>query len=275
MAYSLHSGTNATYFPTDSYVNWPTPELYYQIYGDLDDMLPSGFNEGGPYAEASGRATRLVGETGGFWKEWMFYERATTVPICFEVFHDGAADAPESVTIIVDNSTHQIQEWHAIYEYFDPPAERIDELWDELQPAFVYLLETTPRLDVHEPAIAGPASEGTTVSFIVQVDCLSQRIGTIEDIQFRTEEGAVLCTIPEIAAGGSYNGQVQIVLPHDVNGEDLVLYVGNNYTGYAVLSLTTTDGAWEGPARFAPFIVVGAVAGVVAVVVFAYHMRKQ
>jgi hypothetical protein len=113
------------------------------------------------------------------------------------------------------------------------------------------------------------------VSFIVQVDCLSQRIGTIEDIQFRTEEGAVLCTIPEIAAGGSYNGQVQIVLPHDVNGEDLVLYVGNNYTGYAVLSLTTTDGAWEGPARFAPFIVVGAVAGVVAVVVFAYHMRKQ
>ena len=275
MAYSLHSGTNATYFPTDLSRNWAEWPLYYSIYNDLDLIIPESFNSGSLNAQTTGIRSQLEAAAGGYWEEWMYYEGGAVVPICFEVYHDGAADAPESITIVEDNSTHQIQEWHAIYEYFDPPPTRIDTLWDELKEAFIYLLETTPRLVVEVKSIIGAVSLGSSITLDMEISCRSNRLGSIEDIQVVGPDDTVIDTLAELEADGVYDGQVQVTLPDVMPEDGLVLSIGNNYAGFSLVVITEQAGPdiWQTLSQYAPFIVGGVALVVVLTLVRVWTRR--
>jgi hypothetical protein len=65
MAYSLHSGTNATYFVQDTSFNWVEPILSYQVASDFRDILPSGFNQGIGYPTSD--HLQIESATAGGW----------------------------------------------------------------------------------------------------------------------------------------------------------------------------------------------------------------
>ncbi|TFG06499.1 hypothetical protein EU538_10160, partial [Candidatus Thorarchaeota archaeon] len=90
MSYSLHSGINSTYFATNSVGNWAEPVLYSRMIDDLDDILPDSFNEDQGYPSQHRFATHgELATHGGMWKDWMYQERGTIAPICFEIYHNG------------------------------------------------------------------------------------------------------------------------------------------------------------------------------------------
>ncbi|MFW9817934.1 MAG: M14 family zinc carboxypeptidase, partial [Candidatus Thorarchaeota archaeon] len=262
MAYSLHSGINATYFPTDENENWNEAILYYQVYSDLDDMLPHSFNEG------QGYMSQEAGLSGG-WAEWMYTERGTTVPITFELYHNGSVDTEEAHVIIENNNTHIVREWKGIYGYFAPVESHINALWDDVLPAFDYLLEMTPRLDVTATGVTGGVTTGDTVDMSVEMTCLSPRLGTHGGVHVIGPGGAVLDTLIAIEGDQTLTDQASITLPSDLSS-DMTILIGNNYTGYAEFVLST--GAT--PAPLDPLIVGAVVAVSIAAVVIVVYFVK-
>ncbi|MHA3963395.1 MAG: M14 family zinc carboxypeptidase [Candidatus Thorarchaeota archaeon SMTZ1-45] len=268
MAYSLHSGINATYFPTDEYDNWPENLLYYQICLDFDDILPDGFNEYLGYLPAK---TKLETALSGSWDEWMYYERGTTVPITLELYHNGTVDLEEAHVIIENNNTHIIREWKGIYGYFNPVEDYIDSLWEDMLPSFIYLLEMTPRLDVSITGIYGGTTTGESISLSTRTDCLSPRLGSKEGVFILDEAGVTLDSIIAVGGGQSLTDQATIVLSEDLTSSGVSILFGNNYTGFTefVLSLAA-------PSTLDPLLI-AVVAGVaiVALVVVVYFAKTR
>ncbi|MFX1561594.1 MAG: M14 family zinc carboxypeptidase [Promethearchaeota archaeon] len=270
MAYSLHSGINATYFPTNTFENWPENELYYHMSLDFADILPDGFNEYLDYLPLE--ASPKTGLSGG-WKEWMYFERGTTVPITFELYHNGSSDLEEAHVIIENNNTHIIREWKEIYGYFNPVEDSINRLWNELRLAFEYLLEMTPRLDVSVSAISGGIEAGDAISFSAQTECLSPRLGSKEGIFILDIAKNVLDTIIAVGGAQTLTNPVEITLPEDLTNSGFRILVGNNYTGFTefVISLGT-------PGITLDPLLVGAVVGVaigaVVLVIIFVKIRK-
>ncbi|MFX0095451.1 MAG: M14 family zinc carboxypeptidase [Candidatus Hodarchaeota archaeon] len=130
MAYSLHSGINATYFLGDERGWYPEPNLYLDILADFYKILPSGFFPTSNLRSKGSQNSDLDIQTGlaGGWGEWMYYERGTLVPITFEIYHNASVDQPEAITTIVDNSTHFIEKWNGIYGFFAPEEQFINNL---------------------------------------------------------------------------------------------------------------------------------------------------
>ncbi|MFW9892046.1 MAG: M14 family zinc carboxypeptidase [Candidatus Thorarchaeota archaeon] len=259
MAYSLHSGINATYFPTDESENWPENVLYYQIYSDLEDILPDHFNDYVGYT--SSEMSQEAGLSGS-WDEWMYYEQGTAVPITFEVYHNGSVDTEEAHVIIENNSTHIIREWKGIYGYFDPTENHINTLWDELRGAFVYLLEMTPRLDITISGVSGGISTGDNVSMSVQMNCLSPRLGSRESIYILDSENSTLDSLIAVGGDQTLTDQASVILSSDLSESSVSLFIGNNYTGYYEFTLSIG-------APSAPFdlLIIGAGVGVAIVVI--------
>jgi len=269
MAYSLHSGINATYFPTDEDEYWPENQLYYQMTLDLADILPESFNEYLGYLPS--KMSQEAGLSGG-WAEWMYYQRGTTVPITLEVYHNGSVDTEEAHVIILNNDTHIIREWEGIYGYFNPVEDKIGTLWNEMLPTFMYLLEMTPRLDVSVTAISGGITAGSSISLSARTECLSPRLGTKESVYILNTSMDVLDTTIAVGGGQSLPIQATIELSEDLTNDGLNILIGNNYSGFTkfVISLGY-------PSMTIDPVLLGVVIGVsiLAIVVVVYIVKTR
>ncbi len=222
MAYALHSGINATYLPTTASGIFPLPTLYWDVLDDYAEILPSGFNEGYGYG-----AQKLESANSGMWDEWMYVERGTTLPVTFEVYHNGSADTLDTYHVIEENATHILYEWDGIYPYFAPVESYIDKLWDELLPAFDYLLVNTPRLDID---IVAASYDDTTLTGNLSVSCIGHRLDTVESIKVLDSEGTILYSYASMDPGDSIQRQITFDL---APRESVFIKIGNNYTGFA------------------------------------------
>jgi len=266
MAYSLHSGINTTYFPTDEDEDWIEPVLYYQMASDYADILPDGFNEYLGYIPS--KISEEAGTSGG-WGEWMYYERGTTVPITFELYHNASVDLEEAHVIIENNNTHIIREWKGIYGYFNPVEAGIGPLWEDLLLSFEYLLEMTPRIDVTFTGITGGSTMGENLTLSTRTDCLSPRLGSKESIFILDTTGNVLDSLIAVGGGQSLTDQASIELPEDLTSSGLSISIGNNYTGFTEFMVSLGN-----PASLDPLII-GVVVGVsiVALVLVVYFVK--
>ncbi|MFW9974107.1 MAG: M14 family zinc carboxypeptidase [Candidatus Thorarchaeota archaeon] len=266
MAYSLHSGINATYFPTDENEDWTENLLYYQMASDFADILPDSFNEYLGYIPSE---KRLEAGLSGDWAEWMYYKRGTTVPITLELYHNGTVDSAAAHVIIENNSTHVIREWKGIYGYFNPDEAYINSLWEDMLPSFIYLLEMTPRLDVSITGISGGITAGTSISLSTRTECLSPRLGSKESVLILDESGTILDSIIAVNGGQSLTDQATIVLSYDLTSSGISIFFGNNYSGFTefLVSLGT-------PVTFDPLLI-GIVVGVavIALVLVVYFVK--
>ena len=269
MAYSLHSGINATYFLSDSNNNWPEPQLYQDMTFDYAEILPDGFNEHLGYLPSS--SSQEAGLSGG-WGEWMYFERGTTVPITFEVYHNGSSNTEEAHVIIENNSTHIIREWKEIYGYFNPVEEGINPLWEDLLASFEYLLEMTPRIDASFTGITGGTHVGEEMTLSTQTECLSPRLGSKESILILDDDGNILNSTIAVGGDQTLTDQADIILPEDVTSSGFSIFVGNNYTGFTefVLSLGI-------PGTSLDPLLIGVVVGVaiVAIVIVVYIVKVR
>jgi hypothetical protein len=269
MAYSLHSGINTTYFPTGVTGNWVENDLYYDMTFDFNEILPDNFNEYLGYLPSP--TTQEAALSGG-WAEWMYFERGTTVPITFEVYHNGSVDTEEAHVIIENNSTHIIREWEGIYGYFNPVEEGINPLWDDLLAAFDYLLEMTPRIDVSVTGMTGGVTSGEELTLSTQTECLSPRLGSKESILVLDAADTVLDSMIAVGGDQTLTGQATIELTEDLTSSGLSIFFGNNYTGYTefVISVGTPTAPLDP-------LLIGAIAGVaiVAIVIVVYFTKVR
>jgi len=269
MSYSLHSGINTTYFPTGVTGNWVENDLYYDMTFDFDEILPDGFNE---YLGYLPSPTAQEAALSGGWAEWMYFERGTTVPITFEVYHNGSSNTEEAHVIIENNSTHIIREWKEIYGYFNPVEEGINPLWEDLRAAFDYLLEMTPRIDVTFTSITGGVASGEELTLSAQTECLSPRLGSKESILVLDAADTVLDSMIAVGGDQTLTDSANIILPRDVTSSGFSIFVGNNYTGFTefVLSLGT-------PGTSLDPLLIGVVVGVaiVALVIVVYFVKVR
>jgi hypothetical protein len=269
MAYSLHSGTNATYFPADGDNNWFEPVLYYGMASDLHDILPDGFYSGIQLypSDTSG----LESATSGGWGEWMYYACGNTVPITFEVYTNATANENQAMgEVIADNSTHIIREWKGIYGYFNPQQAYIDTLWSEVRPAFDYLLEMTPCVEISITGVTGGVNAGDSVTLTTSMHCLSPRLGSTEAMEVLSNDSLVLDTMTAVNAGQTLTDSASIVLPEDLAVSGYLFLVGNNYTGYARFTLSL------GSSQGLDLVLIGISTGIVlAAVVIIMYMKKR
>lgn len=273
MTYSLHSGTNATFFPTDEYDDWCQPLLYYNIARDYREILPDGYNRGIGYPQVS--TTKLESGLSGSWDEWMYYERDSTVPITFEVYTNESANENYAMgNIILENNTHIIREWKDIYGYFNPEKEYIDTLWTELRPAFDYLLEMTPRVVLNALGISGGVSEGEKVDITMNMECLSPRLSTKDAIFILDEDGNILDSLISIGPDQRISAHPKFELPEDLSPAGYKILIGNNYTGFAQFVLATGGTV----PILNPLLIgvgTGVAIGVISLVIIVYFMKSR
>ncbi len=265
MAYSLHSGINTTYFPSFQSGAWVNPILYTTIFDELDDLLPPWYNGNNGYTSQSYSGARALQNTGefGLWQDWMFAERNTIVPICFEVYQNASSIGPESTRIIVNNPTTLIEEWMGIYGYFNPVASHIDVLWAELLPAFNYLLALTPRIVV---SLQGIQILGSTMTVTVSLHNLSPRLTTVEPIFFIAEDGTILDTTTVVGADST--ATISAEFSPQIIGPRNIILIGNNYTGFVSLQIISNF------TSNLIYIAIGVTIGIIAIVLIIYFSRR-
>jgi hypothetical protein len=268
MAYSLHSGTNATLFVQDASFNWVEPILYYQIASDYRDILPSGFNQGIGYPVDD--RVQIESATAGGWGEWMYYDQGCTVPVTFEVYTNATVYEDAAMPIIINNNTHIIREWEGIYGYFNPTTEYIQTLWLELVPAFEYFLDMTPRVDIEITSISGGIHAGDNVTLATSMHCLSPRLGSKESMKILDNSGMVLDAVVAVGADQTLTDYSSFVLTTNLDGSGYTILMGNNYTGYTQFLFSAGS-----PLSY-DLVLIGIGIGVIliAVVIFVY-MKKR
>jgi hypothetical protein len=267
MAYSLHSGINATYFVQDLEGYWVEGPLYYGMYSDYNDILPDGFNGYLSYAERS-----LEAATPGGWGEWLYYTRGCTAPITFELYTNASVYEEEATVMIENNSTHVVWEWKGIYGYFDPVASHIDTLWAEITPAFDYLLEMTPRMDISVTGVVGGITADSNVTLTTRLECLSPRLGSKDAIEVLAPDNSTITSTISISGGQTLIRYLSVTLEEDLAESDYVIRVGNEYTGYTAFRLTTQTGSLLDPMLL---IGIGIGVAVIAVVLVVYRARTR
>ncbi|TXT54375.1 MAG: hypothetical protein BAJATHORv1_70075 [Candidatus Thorarchaeota archaeon] len=259
-SYSLHTGINATYMPTDEYDRL-TELAQLGVIHDLNEILPSSFNNAVGYAAAESLdETELATFLGGGWDDWMYANRNCIVPMTFEIYHNASADNYDTLEVIFENDTYRLEDWTGIYEYFTPDKEYIDDLWEGLIPSFDYLLDLTPRLQV------SPSLTGSTVSLSITLQ--STRLGSIDGIEILDEQDQSLTSTSPL--GYDDVGTATFTLPEEANLEEgYSVFVGNEYTGFLEVVVTS-----ETPLDPMVFVVIGGIA-IVAVVLAVFYRRKQ
>ncbi len=236
MAFSLHSGINATYLPTDEN-GYVEPELYDAVIEDFVDILPSGFLSRRLYSVENDERPIIEANHFGKWSDWMYLERNTPVPVCFEVFHDGDVDDSSRYSIYLENSTHVIEEWHDIYGFFNPPASKIHLLWIQLRAAFIYLLDMIPLLVFDVEVLPNTSTANNDVRLGLDITCRAERIGTVEPVVIKTPDDVIVQTLEIIEPNAKYMENLTISLPHDATTGPTEILIGNNYTGFYPVSI--------------------------------------
>jgi len=138
-AISLHSGTNATLFgwgftnelsqPEDSM--YTSMDYEFQLRG----LLPDSF-----FTEDNDVTYTLAGS----WDDWTYAERHT-IPLTLEIYHQAGS---EHYFFKEYNGTHYIYEFNTMFEYFNPPAEKIDDLHSDLIDFEKFWLSLTPSIEM-------------------------------------------------------------------------------------------------------------------------------
>jgi hypothetical protein len=241
MAYSLHSGINATFFPDD--INgWPEPSLYWSIVQDYMKILPPSYTQ---VYTGYGQENTPVADSqilAGSWDTWMYFEQNCLVPLTLEVYRNFSSIAPGAETVVEENSTHLILEWKSIYDYFNPYPQYINDLWDDLRPGFDYLLDNTPRLDIFAKVEKGKSEAGDEVQLFLEYANLSPRIKTMEKINLYTLDNQLLVNFYELEADSSVEHAFPIILPHNLSDASYEVKLGNNYTGFYHFTLEEASG---------------------------------
>ncbi|MGY5873495.1 MAG: M14 family zinc carboxypeptidase [Candidatus Thorarchaeota archaeon] len=272
MAYSVHSGINATYFTADGSEQWQEPTLYYQIASDFADILPDGYNDISGYPQTGNN--RIESALAGGWGEWMYMERGCTVPITFEVYTNASVHEDEATFIIENNSTHVIREWQGIYGYFNPVESAINALWEDLYAAFDYLLEMTPRVDFNILGISGGIEAGEDVDMTMRMASLSPRLGSKDAIYLLDENGEELTHVIAVGGGQTIMTYPAFALPEDLDFEGYVMLVGNDYAGYSKF-IISTGGTFPGLNPLLLAAGIGVTVVLVAVVVVVIFWKRQ
>ncbi len=227
-AISLHSGINATLFPWASGYTWANPTLYNNMFNDLAQILPNRF---------FGQGVQTLYSVAGDWADWMYVEKDCLVPMTFEIYHNGSSDDLGQVE--EENATHRRVRWDGMYGYFAPEESGyyFDSLWEDIQPAFDYWLDNTPRLKVQVKSIKGGTKTGDTVEVRLSIINLSPRINSIENLKVVYENfDSVLpsgWSIPGISPGTNVHDSFEFELKQPLtNGNKITILIGNNFTGY-------------------------------------------
>ncbi|MCK4896289.1 MAG: hypothetical protein KAS47_05730, partial [Candidatus Heimdallarchaeota archaeon] len=182
MAYSLHSGINATFFADNPAGGWAEPNLYYDMVQDYSEILPPSFNKGIYSNSKVPNPVAATSALAGGWDNWMYYSRGSVAPITFELYRNASSISEDAQTIIIDNSSHMIIEWTEIYGYFTPESDYIQDLWNDIEPGFFYLLDNTPSLQIDIEVTAGGTKAGNKIGLNFGCINWSPRLSTIENI---------------------------------------------------------------------------------------------
>ncbi len=134
---SLHSGTNTSLLGW-SYTNASQAEasLYTNIlyFLELQELLPDSFFS---------KENELDYSTAGEWGDWM-YTTQKSIPMTLEIYHMAGS---EQWYFYEENSTHETWTRNTICEYFNPPAEKLDSLHQDLMPFEKYWISLTPSIE--------------------------------------------------------------------------------------------------------------------------------
>lgn len=241
MAYSLHSGINSTWFVTGENNAYPYPDIYREMLLDFLRILPGAFNlntgfippiQNDEISAVEEVQTQLqMGQ--GYWKDWMGFDQGSIAPMTFEVYHNGSVDGLAANPVVFENATHSIREWKGIFGYFNPEEAYINDLWKDIQPAFSYLLNMTPRLKIDFEVTDGEGTPDKTPRTRFSLQNLSPHIGTIDGIRVLGSDGSTIATRPAFGAPNFIANEAQeIFLKVDTSTENYTIRIGNNYTGF-------------------------------------------
>ncbi|MFQ5977499.1 MAG: M14 family zinc carboxypeptidase [Candidatus Heimdallarchaeota archaeon] len=261
MAYSLHSGINATWFARGEEDQYPYLQLYTEMSRDFQTLLPSSFIQGPvPNLQANEisasneavnqESSNIPTAVGGLWKEWMVFDQGCIAPLTFEIYHNASVDGSGASSVLVDNSTHLITQWKGIFGYFNPEVRFIDDLWRDILPAFDYLLDVTPRLNIDTESDSAENDQRDRATFRFSFRNLSPRLGTVDQIAFLGADGRILVKRQPLGAGENRTEAFGLVLSPDTSGEGYTISIGNNYTGYTrfVISFSASPADSSSPA---------------------------
>ncbi len=239
-AISFHSGINATYFPWSADPYWAESDLYNKISTDLQSLLPPKYFSypGNIESNVNAYAETNYYTCAGEWGDWMYAMKNCLVPMTFEIYHNTSSF--NMVELISENDSHQIWRWDGIYEMFAPVESAIDALWGDIQPAFNYWLENTPRLETTAESVRWGYNKNETLNVKLTIKNLSPLIRTIDDLNVLDENfNSVLkdgspITVKEIAAGKTKDASFEFELKQDFGvGETINLLIGNDFVGYS------------------------------------------
>jgi hypothetical protein len=232
MAYSLHSGINATFFADNPTGGWAEPTLYYDMVQDYSEILPPSFNLGIYYDFKSPDPVAATSALAGGWDNWLYHARGSIAPITFELYRNASSVSASAETIIVDNSTHRIIEWTEIYGYFTPESDYIQALWEDVKPGFFYLLDNTPSLQIDIEITAGGTKAGNKIGLDFGCINWSPRLSTLEKINIQTPTGFIVASANAIPAASNVVLSIEFLLSSDLDETGLELKIGNEFAGY-------------------------------------------
>ncbi len=246
-ALSLHSGINATYFPWGSDNFWPENALYYEIYSDMKDILPPNYLSVHYGSQLSNVKEDDSYTVCGDWGDWMYARQDCLVPLTFEIYHNKTSTSLGKV--IEENNTHRIIQWDGMYGYFAPtegPA--IDDLWEDIQPAFDYWLELTPRIEIAGISLTGGKNTSETLNVKLEIKNLSPRIGTIDTLEVMYEDNTSLLyegspvTVSEVEGDSTASRSFSFILEEDLTpNSNITLKIGNAFVGFQKFIIFETD----------------------------------
>lgn len=232
MAYSLHSGINATFFADNPAGGWAEPTLYYDMVQDYSEILPPSFNLGIYYNSKTPNPVAATSALAGGWDNWLYHARGSIAPITFELYRNASSVSASAETIIIDNSTHRVIEWTEIYGYFTPESDYIQALWEDVKPGFFYLLDNTPSLQIDIEVTAGWTKAGNKIGLDFGCINWSPRLSTVENINVQTPTGFIVASANAIPAASNVVLSIEFLLSSDLDETGLELKIGNEFAGY-------------------------------------------
>lgn len=238
MAYSLHSGTNATYFVKNSN-EYMESDIAYAMIEDFSSLRPTEWHFNDAF---SNPPVPDPDYAAGIWEQWMYFERETLMPMTLELYGNASAQFIWNVTEIpiYENSTHVISEWKGINSFYNPEEQFLDNHWDDVAPFFPYLLENTPVLEVNTILHTSADSPGSLVNITFNCKNISPNLHSVQSVNVYDENINKIYEGTVIEADNSVQMNVILNLPNDFDGT-YNIKIGNEYTGYYDYSLKAEE----------------------------------
>jgi len=266
MSYSLHTGVNATYFPTNSTGQYNEVDLYSLMWEDLQDILPPSYLTN-PYYNPVAELHGELATTPGGWDTWMYDSRDCQVPISLEIYQNATGFSEEMYFVAFENETHVIKQWNSMFELFSPYESAINPLWLELIPTFEYLLLQTPQLEVNLNTIS---LENNTITANLTASVHSPRISTIYPVQIQLLDGFVLDEISAIDADSTVVEIIHLEFTDLELSSNTQFEVGNEFSGYYRFVVYFIVGV-----NYVPLLFGGTIIAAFAVVVVLVIIRRR